>query len=221
MRRASNKSIPRLSSNVISEFWNLVAQSDEIACWRWMGSADRRGYGHIRIDSTDYKAHRVAYCIFYGVDPLTYLVCHTCDNPRCCNPKHLFLGTPADNSADMVRKGRHARKGPNNPARGERNGMYTHPESRLWGDKNPMRMNPALRHWGDSNWTRQHPEKVLRGSSNGNSKLDEQAVLAIRNMYSRYNRTGWTIEKLAQHFNVSKSAIGYIVKGETWHHIKG
>lgn len=78
-------------------------------CLEWQGSRDRRGYGTLRAGKKDHKAHRVAYERAYG--PITdgRFVCHTCDNPPCCEPKHLFLGTAADNTADMRKKGRGAR----------------------------------------------------------------------------------------------------------------
>ena len=77
-------------------------------CWEWQGRIDRYGYGQVRVRGKTGKAHREAYRAFHG-DPGKLLVLHTCDNRKCCNPKHLFLGTHKDNMADMVKKGRHAR----------------------------------------------------------------------------------------------------------------
>lgn len=75
-------------------------------CWLWRGATDTKGYGCLGYTGTTTRANRLAWLCFFGEIPSGLLVCHHCDNPRCCNPFHLFLGTVSDNAKDSVAKGR-------------------------------------------------------------------------------------------------------------------
>lgn len=77
-------------------------------CWNWIGAHDKDGYGWIRVDGVQTGAHRYSYGVHCGKIPKGMQVLHSCDNPRCVNPDHLFLGTQQDNVKDMVAKGRRA-----------------------------------------------------------------------------------------------------------------
>lgn len=85
-------------------------------CWVWMKSRSKKGYGRINVRNIIEFAHRVAWCLANGPIPEGLLVLHRCDNPPCVNPAHLFIGTAAQNTADMLAKGREYRKGSGNPA---------------------------------------------------------------------------------------------------------
>lgn len=77
-------------------------------CWEWQKARFHWGHGAIGIDGKTRKAHRVAYEVFVGPIPKGMQVLHACDNPPCCNPDHLRLGTHADNMAEMAARGRAA-----------------------------------------------------------------------------------------------------------------
>ena len=104
----------RGSVDFLERFWCRVAEKERDVCWEWGGQFDTRptqGYGMIHVAQTSVRAHRVAYELTFGVNLETHqLACHRCDNRRCCNPHHLFIGTQQDNVDDMVRKGRHHNK---------------------------------------------------------------------------------------------------------------
>jgi hypothetical protein len=98
------------------KFWLHVIIKSDNKCWEWGRSKTSSGYGQLRFRGKAYSAHRAAWEITYGEIPNGYCVCHHCDNPRCCNPTHLFLGTLYDNAHDMINKGRRkSDKGELNP----------------------------------------------------------------------------------------------------------
>jgi len=80
----------------------------KFGCWAWSGFLDKNGYG-VLPTGKNYgpdRAHRASWIIHYGTIPEGMFVLHKCDNPECTNPEHLFLGTPADNTKDMIDKNR-------------------------------------------------------------------------------------------------------------------
>lgn len=115
-------------------FWQQVSKADE-GCWLWMGGRSPRGYGKVSGVLFDrprrhYRAHRVAYELTYGPIADEAIVRHfICDNPPCCRPDHLKIGTTADNVADRVVAGR--------SATGDNHWTRRHPTSIQRGERNP------------------------------------------------------------------------------------
>lgn len=93
---------------IANRFWGKVQKTDDLfSCWEWVGTRSKRGYGYVATRGHSKLAHRVAFTLTYGAFDPTLNVLHRCDNPSCCRPSHLFLGTPFDNMRDMMVKGRH------------------------------------------------------------------------------------------------------------------
>lgn len=90
------------------KFWRYVEKRGPDECWPWVGARQRTGYGHLGVGAhKKVMAHRLSHYIATGEEPP--VVMHTCDNPWCVNPAHLRGGTKADNTADMIAKGRNNR----------------------------------------------------------------------------------------------------------------
>lgn len=86
-------------------FHARVSRAGPNDCWPYIGSRDKKGYGKLKRKGRAYKAHRFA-AMQEGLDISGQCVLHRCDNPPCCNPNHLFLGSHKDNSDDKIAKGR-------------------------------------------------------------------------------------------------------------------
>lgn len=137
-------------SSAEARFWAKVDASGGMdACWPWQGYRQPKGYGQFDHSS----AHRFALQLALGrpIAPGMF-ACHTCDNPPCCNPSHLFEGTHQDNVDDRQAKGRGA------------TGDHVAPERRARGDRHGARLTPG--------WA--------QGTANGRARLTEDDVRAIR-----------------------------------------
>jgi predicted XRE-type DNA-binding protein len=107
----------------IKRFWGHIDVLSEDECWQWLKGTDKDGYGIYHIKGNSVRAHRFSYLLTKGAIPEGMLICHSCDNRKCCNPKHLWYGTGKDNSLDMASKQRQVfQKNPELAARGETQG---------------------------------------------------------------------------------------------------
>lgn len=122
----------------IANFWMKVKKisSDSpfnIAkgnCWEWQGTLFSSGYGHFVCHQKSYRAHRVSYYLLNGKISKDKLICHECDNIKCVNPKHLFEGTPKDNSLDRDKKGRYKPPGRHKKCSSRYHGVFYYKEKK-------------------------------------------------------------------------------------------
>jgi hypothetical protein len=92
---------------VCCRLWRSVEIGAPSDCWPFTGGTSAGGYGRIKAGKKLVSAHRLAYALTHGLDVHGLpLIRHTCDNPKCCNPRHLLVGTKLDNYRDMVERGR-------------------------------------------------------------------------------------------------------------------
>lgn len=197
-----------------ARLWSYIDKTAD--CWLWKKHVGSHGYGQFVADGKKWLVHRAVYTLCVGPIPKGLCVLHDCDKHypagdisyrRCCNPAHLWLGTRAENSADMVAKGRAPAGSPTGPA--------VAPERRARGDRNGSRLHPESRPRGDQHHTRRMPETVSRGEESNLSRLTADKVVAIRQEF----RSGMTITDLGRRYGVTKQAVSLIVNRKNWKHL--
>lgn len=173
------------------KFWSKVDKGDR--CWIWNGPIGKSGYGVVGYQYRSWSAHRLAWFFTFGDIPEGMCVCHSCDNKNCVNPNHLWIGTYAQNSHDMVTKGRSAK-----------------------GVKSASKLYPNKLERGDHHWSKRMPEKTRKGSAHHKAKLNDEQVRTIRYRAE----SGESMSSIASSIGIHVSTVSSIVNNKTWSHIK-
>ena len=206
--------------------------SDE--CIIWKGKKSKKGYGMQKGE----LVHRMTYEKFHGIIPKGMFVCHTCDQRDCYNPAHLFLGTPQDNTNDMIHKGRMScgQKSPRSKLNNDQvreifhkryNGMFYRDIAKIYGiSKNTVYEIITHRKWKHAKewFTSEFLNKIQNMPPDGsnqiglqchNAKLKEKDIHEIR----KFRSDGMFMKDIASIYKVSNGTIEDIIAKRTWMHV--
>lgn len=117
-------------------------------CWEWRGARNSAGYGTVNLQGKSHFLHRLMYTVYYGAIPPKMFVMHSCDNKKCCNPKHLSVGSHAENMQDMVRKGR--------SGLGAKNSMARLTEAQVVAIRAAKAAAKGAPHWGNGRFAKKY-----------------------------------------------------------------
>jgi DNA-binding MarR family transcriptional regulator len=198
----------------IKRFWKLTKRENKKndECWDWLAHKNHHGYGVFGVKDKTVLAHRFIFFVFNGSFDEKLLVCHTCDNRSCVNPKHLFLGTNIDNMRNMIERNRSLRgeKAPGSKLKEfqviEIRERYANGETgaslakEFNVDKSTITLIASGNSWGWANGP-----ITLRGRGR---KLSHKDYLDIQNIY----KTGkYFMREIAAIYNVGYSTINRII----------
>lgn len=212
-------------------FWSKVDKRGPYECWPWIAGLAGRGYGAFRVGAHKVQAHRYAWQLINGKTiPKELKACHHCDNPPCCNPSHIFIGTDKDNTQDSIRKGRF------HISKGEEHGM-----SKLTDDK----VIQIRRRYQTENKTYSDLSKdygvsatmigdivsghcwkhltggisIARRAEGENHGHHKITCAQARTIMRRYRTRKVTMQSLADRFGINISCIFDIIHRNSWKHI--
>lgn len=107
--------IPDLTDGDIVRLWASIRLAGANECWLWQRRREWQGYGKMKLGTVEYTVTRVLWKHWFGFDPGDFEICHSCNNPPCCNPNHLFRGTRSQNAQHAYDSGRKPMHGPFHP----------------------------------------------------------------------------------------------------------
>jgi len=228
-RKVNESDVLKWSQEQEERFWAKIRKGGEDECWEWEGYRGQDGYGQYWVGYRNFRAHRIAWLLTYreSISP-GLCVMHVCDNPPCCNPSHLKLGTIAENNLDRALKGRSAQGESHGNVHLKRGEVLQIREMHFSGLTIPKLANGfgvgrntihdivTGRTWASVGGptVKRRPREELKGEGNPSAKLTKNAVVQIREKYS----AGATARELADEFSVTETTIYDIVKGRTWRH---
>ncbi len=224
MHTTKPRHIPNYTTRQIKGFWEGINILDKNSCWEWKRSVNKDGYGRTGVAGQDLIAHRVAYFLHYNENPMQLVVCHKCDNPICCNPHHLFLGTNKENTLDMVSKGRnqigenHIRAKITEEEVSKikelyLTGNYHHPDLAKLFSISKRQIGRILRGEG---WTHLEAPDLTKVKGYTGRKLQKEEVLGILELHNVQNQP---IKKICETFSVSTSTVYAVISKRTYKYL--
>lgn len=190
----------------LARFWSYVRKGSPDTCWEWQRCRlkhkdGKRWYGLFNDGEKNRTTHRISYELANGPIPDGAWVLHSCDNAACVNPAHLRLGTPKENTQDMIAKGRSK--------------MFCPDEKRQRGAQHWSQRYPERYQRGDAHSARRMPWTRPRGVGHALAKLTEEDVIAIRAAVA----SGETQTAVAGRYGLHKTNVSCIVRRVTWAHV--
>lgn len=192
----------RVSIN--SRLSKYIKKNYKTGCWEWQGGLTEKGYAQIRICGKRVYVHRLLFTYYNGPILAGMFICHSCDNPKCCNPKHLFQGTQKDNIRDMLNKNRGAKTEKIDEDTMTKiinlvnSGVSTSKIAREF-NVSPITVSLRLRKIGINR------KFSLRA-------LDKKQIELIH----KYNKEGVSQNEISKIVNIAKSSVWRIIHGESY-----